>query len=261
MDNQTEAVKKHFNTYYKEWKEMYNGHPINNYIMQSRLKHIIKLIADLKIYDKPNTNIIEFGCGSGVLLSHIEYLFPNASIYGVDVSKQMLSIAKNSIQNNTKLIEASVDYYETDEKFDLIILVAVSEYLPKWEDTLIKLKALLKDNGQIIMTFNNIKSINSQIDIFYRHFLQKNKDISFKRRLTNIKYVKNEFKLQRLSIKKIVPYSFDYYFLRYMISENSILMSFFTYLFWTFDKIFSKTNLSIIFSRAFIILANNENTI
>lgn len=78
-----------------------------------------------KIPDLPtNPRILEVGCGTGKNIGLMEYLFPDAKIYGIDLSRAMLQKARQKTGDTTKitLINKSYGSEQIELKpFDLIL--------------------------------------------------------------------------------------------------------------------------------------------
>lgn len=82
---------------------------------------LLNLLPDLP----PRPRILEVGCGTGKNIETLEYHFPDATIYGVDLSKEMLAKARHKIDQSTKikLIKARYGSDNLDlEPFDIILL-------------------------------------------------------------------------------------------------------------------------------------------
>lgn len=72
-----------------------------------------------------NPRILEVGCGTGKNLASLEYLFPDAQIYGIDLSGDMIHLARKKIQNDqqTELIKGAYGDPQFQFKpFNLILL-------------------------------------------------------------------------------------------------------------------------------------------
>lgn len=63
--------------------------------------------------------ILEVGCGTGNILSKIEKKTKH-NLTGIDLSPEMLSKAEKNTEN-VRLINTSLEDFQTDEKFDIII--------------------------------------------------------------------------------------------------------------------------------------------
>lgn len=59
------------------------------------------LIRQMKIKD--NDHVLEIGCGTARNLIHLSNLYPNACLFGLDVSEKMLSFARTKIRRSGNL--------------------------------------------------------------------------------------------------------------------------------------------------------------
>ena len=87
------------------------------------------MISELRI-KKPEIRILDIGTGSGCIAIALSKNIPNAIVFGLDVSKEALKVAKeNAILNNIKIefIEADVFNYqhsepsEESQKYNVIV--------------------------------------------------------------------------------------------------------------------------------------------
>lgn len=82
----------------------------------------------------PNENIrsvLEFGCGSGDIIKNLLPALPNCErIYGLDISKTMLELAKSEVP---QAIFLQGDQYDLDSlkcKVDLLLAIDILEHVP-----------------------------------------------------------------------------------------------------------------------------------
>lgn len=92
-------------------------------------------------------NILDFGCGNGLLLTRFTKYGYQCTGYEID---------ENSIKVTSslgfKVLTGDIHDIEADNKFDIIILNQVIEHLPEPKNILSHLKNLLTDEGQIIIS-------------------------------------------------------------------------------------------------------------
>lgn len=73
----------------------------------------------------PGPRILEVGCGTGKNIEILEYLFPDAEICGVDLSREMLQKAHLKTRDSQQVTLLNTSYGSEDldlEPFDLILL-------------------------------------------------------------------------------------------------------------------------------------------
>ncbi|HQX45108.1 MAG: class I SAM-dependent methyltransferase [Saprospiraceae bacterium] len=108
----------HLTNYYVRHARIYN---ISRWTFLFGRKRLLKEIS--LAYPDPS-NILEIGCGTGYNLLNLAKAYPNASITGIDLSKEMLEVCNHQIQQNKLSIEIINEPYSKDRfenKFDLIL--------------------------------------------------------------------------------------------------------------------------------------------
>jgi S-adenosylmethionine-diacylgycerolhomoserine-N-methlytransferase len=85
-------------------------------------------------------DILEVGCGTGKNLLHLGRLFPEARLWGLDLSPHMLARADQKLQglrSRLTLVEAAYDQPVAPGRFDLVVFsYALSMFNPGWEAAL-----------------------------------------------------------------------------------------------------------------------------
>lgn len=92
--------------------------------------------------------VLDFGCGPGMLLQDIRKVNPNARLYGVDISEEMISIAKDRCPSATYTIGSALPF--PDASFDVIVAAQVLEYISDVSSILSEFKRVLAPNGHIL---------------------------------------------------------------------------------------------------------------
>lgn len=111
---------------------------------------VIKFLKDIK----PSDKVLELGCGNGKNIYDIK----DQSL-GVDICPELCNICK---EKGIKVIESDILNFNTDQKFDYILCIAVIHHLNKHDDRIKlirKIKSLLKENGKAIITCWNTNEI------------------------------------------------------------------------------------------------------
>jgi SAM-dependent methyltransferase len=132
------------------WQNMSEG-MAKNPARSFRFDQIEKLISPTA-----GISILDFGCGTGELVSRLERQFPANSFYAADTSSEAIAITKARVPNvKVGLIELTPDGPRMtfiDCSFDLIIISEVLEHILDHLDTLKMLFSILKPDGIIICT-------------------------------------------------------------------------------------------------------------
>ncbi len=96
--------------------------------------------------------VLEIGCGSGALT---QWLVDNdATVTGLDVSEQMLSLAGRTIGKRARLLRADVaePLPFADESFDVVVAALVLHYVRDWEAVLQELHRVLGHGGAVVIS-------------------------------------------------------------------------------------------------------------
>jgi S-adenosylmethionine-diacylgycerolhomoserine-N-methlytransferase len=98
--------------------------------------------------------VLEVGCGTGKNLVQLGRQFPQARLWGLDLSGDMLAVARKKLQHLTSrltLIQAAYDRPVQDQPFfDLVVFsYALSMFNPGWEEALTAAMRDLAPGGAI----------------------------------------------------------------------------------------------------------------
>lgn len=149
------------------------------------------LLHKLTLSEKP-LNILEVGCGTGYNLVQLRWMYPNANITGVDLSRNMLEIAEKKLSyydNKVRLINTPVQLLNHDDTYDLIIFsYTLSMINPDPEAAVKKTSDYLRTGGIIAvvdfqhssqpwfkkwMWMNHVRMENHLIGLLSRFFTQQ----------------------------------------------------------------------------------------
>lgn len=107
------------------------------------------------------TNILDFGCGTGLLTLKLAEKYPHARIIALDVSSKMISIleAKKMANISTMTNELTMDLISShpllkDIKFDLIVASSSLSFVPNYPETIACLCALLKPDSGVLVSWD-----------------------------------------------------------------------------------------------------------
>lgn len=157
--------------------------------------------------NKPNSKILEIGCGPGNITKYILSKRPDLDIFGIDIAPNMIDLAKINNPNANFAIMDSRKISKMETKYDGIICGFCLPYLSQTdtENLIFDAKNLLVNNGLIYISFveGDPKKSDFQIgssgdrSYFYYHTLDKLKtqllDNSFEDLKTfTVEYVKSE---------------------------------------------------------------------
>lgn len=114
-----------------------------------------RLIRDLQ--PDANASVLELGCGTGRNLLHVRKHYPTASLYGVDISREMLGLAQKSLHRascEAELARADASCFDPQElfgqeTFDRVFVSYALSMIPPWQETIAHALRLLAPGGSL----------------------------------------------------------------------------------------------------------------
>ncbi|MBT3601545.1 MAG: class I SAM-dependent methyltransferase [Candidatus Latescibacteria bacterium] len=141
--------------------------------------------------NQKNLKILEIGCGTGKNLKHLATEYPQAEIYGIDLSESMLQKAQKKCTQQITLINAP--YKKSTfpgQKFNLIICNYSLSMFDNVPNALSAIEHHLSDDGYLLVTdfhatpfklFEKWMAINHvDCNAYLYHLLLKNQDQRWK---------------------------------------------------------------------------------
>ena len=177
----------------------------------SSVSEITNLYYEYKFskYIKTRFNILDFGCGSGELLSLIECKFK------IGVEKNNLSLKK--VREKKINCVNKLENLNNKIKFDTIFALSVVDHLTDPIKLIKKLKNKLKKSGQIIIIIRHDSKNQNFKNSFYKEHLYSWSLLSFNNLLNNV----GLRSLDEGVVKMTLPPGFN--FLKKIISIKTIL--------------------------------------
>ena len=99
----------------------------------------------------PHAAILDLGCGQGTL--H-KYMSQYKSYLGVDFSEEAIKMAQSLTSNTDVFVQADIETYIPDQKFDLIIFNECLYYLEYPLDVLKRYEAFLNAGAAMIISLH-----------------------------------------------------------------------------------------------------------
>lgn len=116
----------------------------------------------LDLIDAPKNakiEVLELGCALGSTLNHVSYLWPAASVHGIEYNDKLTCLA----QNYADIIQGNLDNMDfpwEKEKFDYVICGDVLEHLRDTEALIKRLAPYIKKSGKMIVSLPNIMHVS-----------------------------------------------------------------------------------------------------
>jgi len=132
---------------------------------QNRYEAAVKFI-DIKKTDK----VLDVGCGRGDLLNYIQNKTNN--VYGIDISKGNIAVAKRLLNKNAKLSIQDITKKTRfpNSYFDIIILTDVIEHIPDKYSLFIELRRILKKGGIIFIGTPNVVKLKNRLKFLFGEY-------------------------------------------------------------------------------------------
>ncbi|PKB17052.1 methyltransferase domain-containing protein [Flavobacterium sp. 5] len=130
---------------------------------------------------RPGMKVLDIGCATGFISKDIAKLVgENGKVTAIDNTESLILSGKESHQNvpNLELIHTDLFDFNPEEKFDLVISARVLQWLSNPKEALVKMKSLLKPNGQISILDYDHTNLNwnplppESMQEFYKTFLK-----------------------------------------------------------------------------------------
>lgn len=117
-------------------------------------------------------NSLEVGIGDGIWAEMFLPLIDN--IEGIDVSKEMIKLAKNRLGDKVNLIEGDFMIKNFNKKYDFISVIRCFEYIPDKENAIKKFNSLLKKGGDLLIVTKNPDYFRIKREDSFLHSKQMN---------------------------------------------------------------------------------------
>jgi len=137
-------VQSEFDKYAYDYDEIHqdairaSGYQID-YFYEYKVKEMHRVLSKCDIKTPLHGNpmkILDFGCGVGNLDPYIREYFPEANIYGYDISEESVSIAREKHKKESIIYSVydNVTYsFPMDSMFDIVIASCVFHHIPPQE--------------------------------------------------------------------------------------------------------------------------------
>jgi ubiquinone/menaquinone biosynthesis C-methylase UbiE len=139
---------------------------VRSFIFSERKKIVLDMIG--RGYEK----ILDIGCGPGVYADAL--IGRCKTLYGVDVSKEMIDIAAKKAYPNAVFSVGSIEKIGFEDGFfDGLVCVGVLEYLEDPEKAVGEASRVMRSGGAAVFTAPNASSILNKLDYALRGVIRK----------------------------------------------------------------------------------------
>lgn len=137
---------QHADTFYERyWKEKPTDELFDFQYKWPAIKHLIP--------KKKNIVLLDYGCGTGFLLKHIQEISPDITYYGADISTEGIKRAKKSLKKVTFiLLDNDSKIPLKDDSIDFITCLDVIEHVYDVKPLLNEFRRILKPKGKLLVS-------------------------------------------------------------------------------------------------------------
>jgi len=126
---------------------------------------------------RPNSQILDAGCGTGTFLNLIKSRYPDTKLHGIDVSKKMVSISKSRLKGKASIKLQSVEDLKSPEfrnRYNYIFNIDSFHHYADQEKAMKNFYRALKKDGTLVIAdfsfghvgnwlFKNLEPANSRM--------------------------------------------------------------------------------------------------
>ncbi|MFV5686875.1 class I SAM-dependent methyltransferase [Flavobacterium sp. GB2R13] len=167
------AINKHIQRDLQQTSKIFDNRSLAN-----DYRHLTQIL-------KSGMNVLDVGCGTGSISKDIAKIVgENGKVTGIDNAENFILSGQESYKKctNLQLIHIDLFEYNSEEKYDLIVSARTLQWLSNPKEALIKMKSMLKPDGQISILDYNHTNLNwnplppESMQEFYKTFLKWRQD-------------------------------------------------------------------------------------
>lgn len=113
-----------------------------------------KYLAQIASVINDNVNVLDLGCGTGLISNLLANKYPTSNFTGVDFSDSIYYARKFSAKHNiknTKFIKQDILNFSSSSQYDVVIAQGVLHHIPEYKKAIEKTKALVKEGGYLVV--------------------------------------------------------------------------------------------------------------
>jgi 2-polyprenyl-3-methyl-5-hydroxy-6-metoxy-1,4-benzoquinol methylase len=184
--------------------EAYQGKFIYEFDNQIQMNWYPKRITE---FSNPESSVLELGLGHGISTNYFSFFFQHYLV--IDASPAVIKNFKEAFPNcKAKIEEVYFENFESQEKFDIIILGFVLEHVDNPDIILDKYKKFLKEDGKMYISVPNAEVMNRRLgnlagDLPNMQLLSEHDKICGHRRYYTVETLTNQIKSHGYKINRL----------------------------------------------------------
>lgn len=167
----TSSPEEFFAAQAQDWDIRYQSRTYRE--RRELVQQLVKAELDRLSRAPEKINVLDFGCGGGVLLSDLAEL--GVRVVGVDSSKTTIDEAR--VRFAAANGRAKLEYLDSssaenlyEQAYDIVVCTSVLEFVPDLGAMLSRLSSLVRSDGMLLISVPNRHSLLRKIERFiYRH--------------------------------------------------------------------------------------------
>jgi|SRR3989344_950557 len=149
-------------------------------------------------------NLLDIGAGLGLLVS--KALKKNIEVKGIEPDKKLIDLSEKFF-GKLDISQASIEQYDSKEKFNNVVMIDVLECLGDYKKDLLKVISLLDENGRLILVVPAAPSLYGSRDKMMGYFRRfDKKDLSRELEHLGLEIIKVRY----WNMLGLMPYWFFY---------------------------------------------------
>jgi S-adenosylmethionine-diacylgycerolhomoserine-N-methlytransferase len=163
------------------------GHGVLMDRVYRRQKHIYDITRKYYLFGRdrliaglapgPGARVLELGCGTGRNLAQIGTVWPGVRLYGLDISSEMLALARTRLGSRAVLAAGDATGFDAaalfgTDRFDRVVLSYALSMIPDWQGTLAHAATLLAPGGRLqVVDFGDLAVLPRPLATLLRAWL------------------------------------------------------------------------------------------